>query len=225
MHTLQLGGGVGNQVPGGVGGGGNMMPPMGGPNQQSNRIKSFDNPSASSTASSGVGTSISSLNATNSSLNSAASAPGAGGPQTPNVVKKYMEQKYGNNPNNMMNNTQQQMNNNQNANSPSTSLFNSFLNPDKNNPSSRTSLGSGLFNQLTGGGNNNNNNNNPNMMNNNMNNPNNPNMNMNDNPLGAGLSSFTSKFSFGLDSLKQQATNFQANKLTSKLMNPFSSNN
>ena len=36
--------------------------------QQGPRTKSFDNPSASSTASSGVGTSISSLNATNTNL-------------------------------------------------------------------------------------------------------------------------------------------------------------
>ena len=193
-----------------AGGGAPMQPGMNTPGSSANKLKSFDNTSASSTASSGVGTSISSLNTTNSSLNSSV---GGGPPAPPSVVKKYMEQKYGNNP------QQQQlgMNNpNVNSSSPSTSLFNSFLSPDKNGMP-KNSLGSGLLNQLTGN-NNNNNNSNQNMANN-------PNMQNNDNPLGAGLSSFTSKFSSGLDSLKLSATNsLTANKLTSKFMNPFSSN-
>lgn len=69
--------------------------------------------------------------------------------------------------------------------------------------------GSGIFNQTLGA-----NSNNP-MSNNNLNNA--------DNPLGAGLSSLSSTFSSGIANLKLTASNFQANKFTSKLMNPFSS--
>lgn len=75
---------------------------------------------------------------------------------------------------------------------------------------------SGLFNQAFGPSVNN-------QMPNNMNNINNSNLNDGDNPLGAGLSSLTSTFSSGIANLKLTASNFQANKFTSKLMNPFSS--
>jgi hypothetical protein len=209
VHSIQLGApGPGGAVPPG----GSALPPnQAHPNGARNanmNNKLFDNPSASSTASSGVGTSISSLNATSSSLNSNASA--ASGANPSNVLKKYMEQKYGNQP--PPNQQQQQQNPNQNTNtssSPSSSLFNSFLNTEKN------PLGSGFFSQLTGNPNNNNN----------SQNPNNPNMNnSNDSPLGAGLSSLSSKFTSGFASFKLATSDLKSNNLTSKLLNPFSSN-
>ncbi|CAF0783120.1 unnamed protein product [Brachionus calyciflorus] len=187
LHTLQ---------------GANVAPnPAQGP-----RTKSFENASASSTASSGVGTSISSLNTTNPNLSNV----NQNGQVTPNVVKKYYEQKYGSTTNMSTGGPNQNMG----MSSGSSQL-------DKNNQqyqqqqqqqqqqkngSSRT--GSDFFNQTFGQSN-------PNQIqNNNSNNP--------DNPLGAGLSSLTSTFTSGIANLKLTATNFQANKFTSKLMNPFS---
>jgi hypothetical protein len=217
IHSLNIGGpGVPPNQMGGAAGG----PP--------NKLRSFDNPSASSTASSGVGTSISSLNATNSSLNSTANGA-MGGPQQqqqqnnasqkPSVVKQYMETKMAMQQQNLQ--QQQQMNNmNQQpaSSSPSTSLFNSFLGGSDKNPAK---IGAGLLSQLTGAVNPNNNSNNPNNMD--PNNPN-PNPNPNDNPLSAGLSLFGSKFTSGFDSLKSQAAGgLAANSITSKFKNPFSS--
>ena len=86
-------------------------------------------------------------------------------------------------------------------------------NPQMQQKMSNSRNSSGLFNQAFGSAVNN-------SMSNNMNNINNSNE---DNPLGAGLSSLTSTFSSGIANLKQTASNFQANKFTSKLMNPFSS--
>ncbi len=215
IHALNMGGpGIPNQP--------------GAPVGPNNKLRSFDNPSASSTASSGVGTSISSLNATNSSLNSTANgaipgqqqqqqAANAGAQQKSNVVKQYMETKLAMQQQNLQ--QQQQMNNmnQQQSGSPSTGLFNSLLGGSDKNPAK---IGAGLLSTLTGAVNSNqNNSNNPNGAD-----PNNPNPNPNDNPLSAGLSLFGSKFTSGFDSLKSQATgSLTANKLTSKLMNPFSS--
>ena len=179
------------------------------------RTKSFDNPSASSStaSSSGVGTSISSLNATNANL---AGAGNPSGPNTPSVVKKYMEQKYGNNTNPM-------------GNGPTmggSAVSNAYNQQDKNSPSKngapRTS--SGLFNQgilgqttsLFSGLNTNNTN-----TNNNSNN--NASANANATAPGTGLSSLTSQFTSGIANLKLTASNFQTNKFSSFLNNPFSS--
>lgn len=168
---------------------------------QGPRTKSFENTSASSTASSGVGTSISSLNTTNTNLSNVNSSA----PPTPNVVKKYYEQKYGSTTNMTTGNPNVPLNSNQ-----------TDKNSQPKNGASRT--GSGIFNQAFGQGNllsgltNQAPNQNP--LTNNQN---------TDNPLGAGLSSLTSQFTTGFANLKLSATNFQANKFTSKIMNPFSS--
>lgn len=185
--------------------------------QSGPHTKSFDNPSASSsTASSGVGTSISSLNTNQSTNNMTATA----GNSQANIVKKYMEQKYGGtNPvggaNSGMASSGLNNINNNNISSGNLGGFTSGLtnlltsNQDKNNGAAK--LGSGLFGPISN------------------NNPNNSNLNqmgMNsetDSPLGGSLSSITSQLTSGFASLKLSATNFQAaNKFTSKLMNPFS---
>lgn len=185
------------------------------PTQSGPRTKSFDNPSASSTASSGVGTSISSLNTTNTNL---ANSVNSSAPATPNVVKKYYEQKYGST-----------------TNMASGGNVGGALHQDKNNNAAKNGsprTGSGLFNQAFGqsgllsglantvnGNNNNNTNNNQNPMQNNQNINNNPQTS----PLGAGFSSLTSQFTSGFANLKLTASNFQANKLSSVIKNPFSS--
>jgi hypothetical protein len=122
-----------------------------------------------------------------------------------------MEQKYGGNLNSGQNIASQ---NNLNSMSPSnlggftsglTNFLSSNSNPDKNGA---PKTGSGLFGALNS----------------------NPNSNLNnigmssetDSPLSGSLSSITSQLTSGFASLKLTASNFQANKLTSKLMNPFS---
>jgi hypothetical protein len=206
--------------------------------QQGPRTKSFDNPSASSTASSGVGTSISSLNATNTNLaglNSNTSAPA-----TPNVVKKYYEQKYGSTTNmnvtgmggggatgsggsnspiasqsNILNDKLNQPRNGAPRNSTTAAFQNSNQIPFVNAPNNPMMNNNPM---------NNNNNANP-LINSNFNSSNsslNQNQNFSTN-VGAGLSSLTSQFTSGIANLKLTASNFQANKLTSKFMNPFSS--
>lgn len=171
------------------------------PGQQAPR-KSFENPSASSsTASSGVGTSISSLNATNANLsnlnnsNNPNSVGGGGsgrGAATPSIVEKYMKQKYGpNNTGNMMGNGGRALGQNSD---------------NKTTPRAT----SGLFNQAFGqttsllGGLTNNNSN--------ANNVNDPNASQ-----SGGLSSLTSSLTSGIANLKLTASSFQSNKI-----NPFS---
>jgi hypothetical protein len=182
------------------------------PGQQVPR-KSFENPSASSsTASSGVGTSISSLNATNANLanlnnNNNNNSPnvagaGAGGASTPSVVKKYMEQKYGNN-----------------STGPAPAMMGNGGAPGQNQDNKNTTprATSGLFNQAFGqttsllGG-----------LTNNINNVNNPNSNDPNASQSSGLSSLTSSLTSGIANLKLSASNFQSNKFSSFLNNPFS---
>lgn len=190
--------------------------------QQGPRTKSFDNPSASSTASSGVGTSISSINSTNpnlAGLNNANSI-NTSAPSTPNVVKKYYEQKYGSTTN-MAGGPMSPMGNNMSPNSINTSMIdNNKMMPPRNGVPRNS-----MFNQQPAAANittssiNMNIPGHPQQPNSFMNNnPNNPN-----NPLGAGLSSLTSQFTSGIANLKLTASTFQTNKLTSKFMNPFSS--
>lgn len=214
------------------------------------RTKSFDNPSASSTTSSGVGTSISSLNATNTNLVGAAAAASlmtnaninnTSAPPTPNVVKKYYEQKYGSTTNMMSANMMggvgvggvgiggggasgvgmmSGVGASSNLSSPmndkmippmsrngaprnyttATSNINMNMGGTSGAAAGMTSTSNSFLNMNSVGG-----------------------STPNNNPLGAGLSSLTSQFTSGIANLKLTASNFQANKLTSKFMNPFSS--
>lgn len=158
------------------------------PANQQGRGKSFENQSASSTASSGVGSSIS------SSGSNVGAAGGGGGSTTPSVVKKYMEQRYG-------------------ANTPG-APGTPGAGVDKNSPAKNgapktgaaaatggpPSSASGIFNQSFT-----------------------QNLFGSANGAEGGLSSLTSQFTSGIANLKLTASNFQTNKLTSKIMNPFSS--
>lgn len=188
LHTFQQGSGSINN---------NNQP-------QGPRTKSFDNPSASSsTASSGVGTSISSIN-----NNQSGNLAGAGPTNQSNVAKKYFEQKYGGNSTSTQNATGQSLNNLNNNMSSSNlgGITSGLTNLLPKNGATKT--GSGIFGALNS----------------------NPNSNLNnigigsetDSPLGGSLSSITSQLTNGFANLKLTATNFQANKLTSKLLNPFS---
>lgn len=190
------------------------------------RTKSFDNPSASSTASSGVGTSISSLNATNQNLAGLnASNMNTSAPPTPNVVKKYYEQKYGSTTN--MNATgagggvgvggplnDKMMMMQQQQQQPTQPTRNGA---PRNFPTP-TGTSSSNMNMNMGGFPQQQQQQSSSFLNMNMNN----NQNQNS-PLGTGISSLTSQFASGIANLKLTASNFQANKLTSKFMNPFSS--
>lgn len=116
------------------------------------------------------------------------------GASTPSVVKKYMEQKYGPNTTGPMSNGGGALG----------------QTPDNNKQTPRAT--SGLFNQAFGqttgllGG-----------LTNNVNNPNDPNASQ-----SSGLSSLTSSLTSGIANLKLTASNFQTNKFSSFLNNPFS---
>ena len=201
--------------------------------QQGPRTKSFDNPSASSTASSGVGTSISSINSTNpnlASLNNNANAINTSAPPTPNVVKKYYEQKYGSTTN-MAGGGPMSSPIIGGNNMSQTGMNSPMIDTNKMMPPRNGVPRNSMFNQQPAAANITTSNIKLNIpsqqqqqpssfinINNNQNNQNNPN-----NPLGAGLSSLTSQFTSGIANLKLTASTFQTNKLTSKFMNPFSS--
>jgi hypothetical protein len=161
------------------------------------RTKSFDNPSASSTASSGVGTSISSINTTNSTINVSA-------PSTPSVVKKYYDQKYGSTIN--MSGNVGAVGGGGGGVGGTGMMASGYQNKMNMNPASNgmPRTGAGMFHP-------------PNVMGGSGSGSNSPANS------GSGLSSLTSQFTNSFANLKLSASNFQTNKLTSKLMNPFSS--
>ena len=188
---------------------------------QGPRTKSFDNPSASSTSSSGVGTSISSIgaNPVNAPLSQPVPPVNSSAPSTPNVVKKYYEQKYGSNTNmagtlgnsspaNGQNQMQDKMNQQKNG-TPKTGsgIFNQAFGTTGLTTGLTSGITTGLTSGITSGlfGSSGSTGNDP----------------ATGTPAG-GLSSLTSQFTSGIANLKLSASNFQANKFTSKLMNPFS---